>query len=904
MIPAFIKSLQYAKDDNDKHLTQAFYQVFELYGRYIDPAVYLHYLLPRLQGDISVVRYGTDNATKIIILEILFYMLQGSRISYIVPHFEALIKVVVDDYVIEPLSPGLVEASVNIIAYLLQMMRGKASATIEAHFMTTGRLVTLQQCEYLLFQFLLGHLYTSSTAQISSSAVTVPANPAISSASHHHSHVNMNKTHSHDKKVSDCVYISTKVSECIIYLSEFRSVTQHSSMSQQIEKLYLTHCTALFNYILNEYDLSELFTTATATTSTITTATTTTTVSVEYIPHKLLVALFHSPWFYNMMIHAHTASTNTNNSTTTATSLYIQILQFIVTLIEELLYGSNSNSNISSSSNTNNNTNNMTSTSVFTSVAITSSSAATETSTADETTTATLSSSSSVIVLSLLRDYNCFLLKMINLFSFQSFESSFVTSTQSAHSATATATATTAVTKNILVTGSTGSNTTDLTRQHVYFGITRKDDIYFKMCEIINKMTKVPTDATSTTSSTSTSYFKMVDSDMTPFKTPAILSSSTDISVILMNIITNIFSQQSLWYMLFNESCQLDALSLKMLSTLLGVNILTTQTTTTDDDDDDDDVIVQHSDYFISKHKHMISPCLLTRAQLLQITPLSTNNNTTANTNNSNVTSTKTANMSAQLTEQFMIQFLTSLLLHLGKPHRHASTRKLILQLIHGFISSQYNNNNNNNSNTTNNNAIRFNSSNNNTKDVMTCTRQEWWHDGLLAVIDCVCDVQEEVRYQALRTLTVSVSASLIPTPSSAVDDTTTSISTTAAVTTTTAVPTTTTTMLCVYDRILYTLFQEITPAIINITTTTAAIDTNADTSDNGEMTSDYLTMLDYSLRIISTVNINYFQKKLKEWHKQGNKKSFDTMSEIEKKVSEFMSNLLSHCDLMQALNK
>lgn len=155
LLPGFIKALGFAKDDKDVSLYNILLEVFELVGRYMHPEVYLHYILPRLRGDNDVVQFGVDAKTRVVVMEFLRVLVEGSKASQIVPYFEEIASCLSDPFVISQDSQALQAAALDTILSILKVIKGRGKAAIEAHFLSTGRLTTLKKGIQKGFEFLL-----------------------------------------------------------------------------------------------------------------------------------------------------------------------------------------------------------------------------------------------------------------------------------------------------------------------------------------------------------------------------------------------------------------------------------------------------------------------------------------------------------------------------------------------------------------------------------------------------------------------------------------------------------------------------------------------------------------------------------------------------------------------------
>jgi hypothetical protein len=156
LLPMFVKALGFANSDKDSELKSLLEETIELCGRYLAPDVYIHYILPRLVGDPEVAQFGADAATRISVMEVLRGLLSGTRPSQLPLHLPAIVSALVDPYVIDPESIALRSAALDVTVTLLRSLVGAggsaAAAAIEAHFMSTGRLSSLQSTVRCLFK--------------------------------------------------------------------------------------------------------------------------------------------------------------------------------------------------------------------------------------------------------------------------------------------------------------------------------------------------------------------------------------------------------------------------------------------------------------------------------------------------------------------------------------------------------------------------------------------------------------------------------------------------------------------------------------------------------------------------------------------------------------------------------
>lgn len=187
LLPAFIKALKFAYDDKDIQLFYILLEVYELFGRYILPEIYIYYILPRLRGDEDIIQFGIDNETRIIVIIFLQSLLQGSKYGLIIQHFDELISTLTDSNLISIesisslsetattniLSPptlssslvlpssssiSLLMVTIDTIIIIIESLKHKSNTIIESFYLATGRLSSFQGTMKKVFKFLLLHL--------------------------------------------------------------------------------------------------------------------------------------------------------------------------------------------------------------------------------------------------------------------------------------------------------------------------------------------------------------------------------------------------------------------------------------------------------------------------------------------------------------------------------------------------------------------------------------------------------------------------------------------------------------------------------------------------------------------------------------------------------------------------
>ena len=155
LLPSYIKALGFARDDHDKELENLLCEICELSGRYMAPESYVHYVLPRLRGDVDIVQFGVDSGTRCCVMTALRCMLEGSKASLIPPLLSELIETIVDPYVIDIESPLVHATALDLMNTLLSRVQGKGLAATEAHFQSTGRLKSMKETITKAFRYLL-----------------------------------------------------------------------------------------------------------------------------------------------------------------------------------------------------------------------------------------------------------------------------------------------------------------------------------------------------------------------------------------------------------------------------------------------------------------------------------------------------------------------------------------------------------------------------------------------------------------------------------------------------------------------------------------------------------------------------------------------------------------------------
>mmetsp|Transcript_28473 Transcript_28473/g.64496 ORF Transcript_28473/g.64496 Transcript_28473/m.64496 type:complete len:821 (-) Transcript_28473:7-2469(-) len=216
LFPSFIKAAKFAKDDKDLELAAALSDVFELLGRYIQPDVYVYYVLPRLRGDADVVQFGVDATTRAVAMEFLQALLSGSKPSCVVPHLDELVTVLTDPFVVPHDSPLVQAASLELLLSVFEAIRGRGNAVVASHFVATGRLSSLHKTVRLAFRHLLV-------------ALSIPA-------------------------------LRVRAVRALGALAALDSDTGAQREELGVHRLYSQHCSALFEALAQEYEVDGMWT--------------------------------------------------------------------------------------------------------------------------------------------------------------------------------------------------------------------------------------------------------------------------------------------------------------------------------------------------------------------------------------------------------------------------------------------------------------------------------------------------------------------------------------------------------------------------------------------------------------------------------------------------------------------
>ncbi|CAM9789668.1 unnamed protein product, partial [Discosporangium mesarthrocarpum] len=146
LIPQLQKALMLACNDKDAELHEVLLECCELLGRFVAPVSYLPHILPRIQGELAVTPFGIDANCRSSALAILSKMNEGTSSKEILQHIPVLINTITansEDVAAEAASVRA--AKIDVLLGICSCMKNKGQlATLEAQYVNTGRLVSLE----------------------------------------------------------------------------------------------------------------------------------------------------------------------------------------------------------------------------------------------------------------------------------------------------------------------------------------------------------------------------------------------------------------------------------------------------------------------------------------------------------------------------------------------------------------------------------------------------------------------------------------------------------------------------------------------------------------------------------------------------------------------------------------
>ena len=114
-------------------------------GRYVVPESFVTFLAPRVVGDLEVIPGGVDARSRGDVVDVLEAMLRGCKPAAALPQVCALVDVLTHGSLVETRDPGLRASAARAVATLLELCNGRGTAAIEAAFVATGRVESLDR---------------------------------------------------------------------------------------------------------------------------------------------------------------------------------------------------------------------------------------------------------------------------------------------------------------------------------------------------------------------------------------------------------------------------------------------------------------------------------------------------------------------------------------------------------------------------------------------------------------------------------------------------------------------------------------------------------------------------------------------------------------------------------------
>ncbi|KAH8098771.1 hypothetical protein JL720_1737 [Aureococcus anophagefferens] len=114
-------------------------------GRYVVPESFVTFLAPRVVGDLEVIPGGVDARSRGDVVDVLEAMLRGCKPAAALPQVCALVDVLTHGSLVETREPGLRASAARAVATLLELCNGRGTAAIEAAFVATGRVESLDR---------------------------------------------------------------------------------------------------------------------------------------------------------------------------------------------------------------------------------------------------------------------------------------------------------------------------------------------------------------------------------------------------------------------------------------------------------------------------------------------------------------------------------------------------------------------------------------------------------------------------------------------------------------------------------------------------------------------------------------------------------------------------------------
>jgi len=152
MLPYLYKALGLALQEKDVLLEKALMGSCELLGRFVLPDTLIPLIEPRLREDPLETPYGLDEKQKAVVLTVLRALIEGARPQELFKHLATLMDLYTEE---EAELCHHWQASARGVDSLLRIVKGRGKTAVEAHFLSTGRLTTLNKIFYRAFSYLM-----------------------------------------------------------------------------------------------------------------------------------------------------------------------------------------------------------------------------------------------------------------------------------------------------------------------------------------------------------------------------------------------------------------------------------------------------------------------------------------------------------------------------------------------------------------------------------------------------------------------------------------------------------------------------------------------------------------------------------------------------------------------------
>jgi len=157
-LPSLFKAVQVANSTSDREeapVKGLLMECAELTGRFLLPDSYVPVTLLRAMGDQTVHSSGASGPSRIAALQCLAAMIQGSLPSQVLPHLETIVSSLTDEDFLDGEVITVKEAILDVLDSLIQSLKGRGKAAVEAHFLATGRLKSIEDIFSSMVRFLL-----------------------------------------------------------------------------------------------------------------------------------------------------------------------------------------------------------------------------------------------------------------------------------------------------------------------------------------------------------------------------------------------------------------------------------------------------------------------------------------------------------------------------------------------------------------------------------------------------------------------------------------------------------------------------------------------------------------------------------------------------------------------------